>query len=109
MQGLGGEALAGHQRAIVKAVDWMQKHDEPIDEKTWEGIWEIAQTAKRASVRLKAYAMFTNRFDPEPKAGDEFRGPVSISVAIVTTDRAGLPSQGNGVAIRIGRGNGDSA
>lgn len=108
MQGVRGETREADQQ-LLRAVDWMRQRGENIDAQIWEGIWQIAQKAKRHSVRLKAFQVFASRVDPEPRSGDDNRAPVSISVAIVTTDRAGLPSQGNGVAVRIGRGNGDSA
>jgi hypothetical protein len=67
----------------------------------------LIQHAKRGSVKLGAIREVLSRTDVVPKSGDDDRGPVSINVVIVSTGRAGLPAQGNGVAVRIGRGNGD--
>jgi hypothetical protein len=68
----------------------------------------LIEHAKRGSVKLGAIREVLSRTDPPPKPGDEQPGPVTINVAIVSTGRAGLPTQGNGVAIRIGRGTGSS-
>ena len=94
-------------RELLSAVAWMRQHEEPLDEEILADVLEIGRRAKRPSVRLAAYREFLSRWDPPPKDSDEPRGPVSIHVAIVTSGRTGLSAQGHGVAVRIGRGNGD--
>jgi hypothetical protein len=110
MQGvLGGSSPRSDARTVVRCLDWLLAHGEPIEEKLWQEAYDIALHCTDPRAQLRAIELIGDRIDPPPKATDEQRGPVSIHVAIVTTDRAGLPSQGNGVAVRIGRGNGDSA
>jgi hypothetical protein len=74
----------GTDRAIVKAVEWMRRHEEPVSEQMWEAIWAIAQTAKRASTRLKAFQEFTNRIDPLPKYQElgETTRPVQVVIGV---------------------------
>ncbi len=55
-------------RAILRCVDWMQRHQEPIDERMWEAIYDIAANSEADfRAKLRAWEMLADRVDPIPK------------------------------------------
>lgn len=63
------------------------------------------------AVGAKVALALLDRTDPVPKAGDGDRGPITVNVAIITSEAggAGHAAQANGVAIRFSGGDGDGA
>ena len=61
------------------------------------------------SLGVKVGLAIWDRTAPVPKAGEGERGPITINVAIVTSEAggAGHAAQANGVAIRFSGGDGD--
>ena len=97
--------LSGPERTLISAVGWMRRHGEPVDEQMWASIYEIAQTAKRASVRLAAYREFIARFDPVPKVAepDDGHRPIAIQINIGPARDADLGlDQAGSIQIRLG-------
>ena len=105
---LGGGSVLRDQRTILRCVDWLLAHEEQIEGRWWTELHRQALEARSPRDRRRAIEMLAARVDPIPKVTDEPRGPVTVNVAIVSTERAGLTAQGNGVAIRIRGGNGNS-
>lgn len=77
------EGNQGPDFAILRCVDWLQRRGEPVNVELWEGIYEIARTAKRASVRLRARQIIADRIDPVPRAPalQIDTGPVTLTWA----------------------------
>jgi hypothetical protein len=69
--------------AVIRCVDWLQRRGEAVNLELWEGIYELARTARRASVRLRARQLIADRIDPVPRAPvlSVETGPVSLTWA----------------------------
>ena len=55
-------------RAILRCVEWMQRHREPVDERMWDAIYDIAAHSEADfRAKLRAWEMLADRVDPVPK------------------------------------------
>lgn len=81
--------------AVLRCVDWLQDRGEAVNQELWDGIYEIATTAKRPSVRLKARQMIADRVDPIPKAPalEVHTGPVILSWQTSESPTSPAPSK----------------
>ena len=104
--GTFGEVLKPQE--ILTCVEWMRRHKEPVSEKLWEGVYQIAQHGRSQRTRMIATRMLADRFDPIPRELPVERGPVSFNVIIGNTDRPGHETQGDSGRIRIGNSGGQS-
>lgn len=67
MGALGGTMPRSDARTIVRCLDWLLQHDEPIEEALWKEAYAIATSCKDPRARLKAIALIGDRIDPVPK------------------------------------------
>jgi hypothetical protein len=69
---------------VIRCVDWLQRRGLEVNQELWDGIYELAHTAKRASTRLRARQMLVDRIDPIPRAPVVAveTGPVSVTWAL---------------------------
>lgn len=74
----GGQG-GSEEIAIIRCVDWLRARGRPVNQELWDGVYDIATTAKQARVRLRARAMLLDRIDPIPKATPD----VAITVPIL--------------------------
>jgi len=76
-----GEVGSSPERQVLSVVGWLLRQGEDVNEELIAGVYEIARTAKRASVRLQARKYIIDHFDPVPRAPviEVTTGPVSLS------------------------------
>ena len=103
--------VPGVDFAVIRCVDWLQRRGLEVNQELWDGVYEIAQTAKRASVRLKARQMFLDRLDPIPKTAVDVHAPTTVNIAIIpgANDHALRGSSPDSGTIRIVSGQGNGA
>lgn len=98
-------------RTILRAVDWLQAHEEDIPSQLWQETATIATTCKSPRTRLRAISMLADRFDPIPKAPmlEVHAGDISLTwqtssfpTPLVDSKRSSTPpSTSNGHAPRL--------
>lgn len=105
------EGLPSPEFAIIKAVDWLRQRGLTVNQELWDGVYEIAQTAKRPSVRLRARQMFLDRVDPVPKATETVVVASAAGVVIhlggLGDGAAGPQLQADGLTLDLGCGDGN--
>jgi hypothetical protein len=84
--GQGGRALesvrAGCESpefAVIRCVDWLQRRGEAVNQELWDGIYDIATTAKNLRTRLRARQMLVDRIDPIKRDAITVNAPVVVT------------------------------
>jgi hypothetical protein len=68
-------------REVLKCVDWMLEHDEPVAANLWDEVYRIAMHSRSHRAKLHAIRILADRFDPTPRAPTVQldAGPVTIT------------------------------
>jgi hypothetical protein len=105
--GTGGLGQNTESRLVLRCVDWLLAHNEPIEEQWWNELHKQATSARSPRDRRHAIEALASRVDPVPKAivQANLTGPVTISWMSESPTRPALsnsssttPSLGNGHA-----------
>jgi hypothetical protein len=67
-------------RRLLRATEWMLGHEDHIDERIWQQIYSIMETAPSRRTRLMAARLLANRLDPEPRAPVLVLAPTQVNV-----------------------------
>jgi hypothetical protein len=100
--------------AILSAVAWLRARGMAVNQELWDGTYEIALTAKRASVRLRARQLILDRIDPIPRTAldsDTARpAAITVNLGVQVNGHAGHPElRAGSLTVHLGGGNGNGA
>src|SRR3990167_8630373 len=105
---LGGSDPRADERTILRCVDWLLAHKEPIEAQWWEELHRQATSARSPRDRRHAIEALASRVDPVPKPLIQavVQGDVSIAWQLpaspsptppaLSSSNSTTPSPGNG-------------
>ena len=78
---VGAGGRANTERVVVRLVEWLQRHEEPISEQLWEELVRISRQNQDMRAKMHACRALADRIDPIPRAPvlEVHTGPVTIT------------------------------
>lgn len=88
---LGGTSAVRDARTIVRCIEWLLQHGEPIEEKLWERAYDLALNCPDPRASLRAIDLIADRIDPAPKVeppsiSTQINGPAILIWDLSTTE-----------------------
>ena len=107
--------MGGEARAVIRLATWLERQREPIEERIYETLCDIARDPDDPRAAVRAAAIVLDRIDPAPKQQILVDARRIVAVSLIGADAgagggdadAALPI--NGVALRAGDGEGPHA